>query len=152
MNAWRLLSAYLRARPLTSLLTVLLVALGIATVTIVTLVTRQADERLRRDAAGVDLVVGAKGSPLQLVLAGVYHLDVPPGNVPLAALAQLRADRRVAQAIPLSLGDTLRGFRIIGTEPGFLELHRARPEAVLPRTKACCSLQGTRARDPAWRN
>jgi putative ABC transport system permease protein len=89
-------------------------------------VTKQADERLRRDAAGVDLVVGAKGSPLQLVLAGVYHLDVPPGNVPLDALAQLRADRRVAQAIPLSLGDNLRGFRIVGTESAFLALHGAR--------------------------
>jgi len=126
MSGWRLLSAYLRARPLMTLLTVLLVALGIATVTIVTLVTGQADQRLRRDAAGIDLVVGAKGSPLQLVLAGVYHLDVPPGNVPLESLAQLRADRRVAQAVPLSLGDNLRGFRIVGTEPGFLALHGAR--------------------------
>ena len=116
MNTARLLWAYLRARPLTTLLTVLLVALGMATVVIVTLVTNQAEARLSRDAAGVDLVVGAKGSPLQLVLAGVYHLDVPPGNVPLAALAELRANRLVARAIPLSLGDSFRGFRIVGTE------------------------------------
>ncbi len=125
MSAARLLWAYLSARPLTTLLTVLLVALGLATVVIVTLVTKQAEERLVRDAAGVDLVVGAKGSPLQLVLAGVYHLDVPPGNVPLDALAGLRANRLVAQAIPLSLGDSFRGFRIVGTEPEYLALHRA---------------------------
>jgi putative ABC transport system permease protein len=126
MSTTRLLWAYLSVRPLTTLLTVLLVALGVATTTIVTLVTNQAEERLVRDAAGIDLVVGAKGSPLQLVLAGVYHLDVPPGNVPVAALAELRANRLVAQAIPLSLGDSFRGFRIVGTEPAFLELHGAR--------------------------
>jgi putative ABC transport system permease protein len=125
MSTSRLLWAYLRARPLSTLLTVLLVALGMATVVIVTLVTKQAEARLARDAAGVDLVVGAKGSPLQLVLAGVYHLDVPPGNVPFASLAELRANRLVAQAIPLSLGDSFRGFRIVGTEPEYLALHRA---------------------------
>jgi putative ABC transport system permease protein len=75
MSTVRLLWAYLRARPLMTLLTTLLVALGMATVVIVTLVTGQFDERLRRDAAGIDLVVGAKGSPLQLVL--VWR--VPPG-------------------------------------------------------------------------
>jgi putative ABC transport system permease protein len=126
MSTARLLWAYLSARPLTTLLTVLLVALGVATTTIVTLVTNQAEDRLARDAAGIDLVVGAKGSPLQLVLAGVYHLDVPPGNVPFAALAELRANRLVAGAIPLSLGDSFRGFRIVGTEPALLELYGAR--------------------------
>jgi putative ABC transport system permease protein len=126
MSTARLLWAYLSARPLTTLLTVLLVALGVATTTIVTLVTNQAEDRLARDAVGIDLVVGAKGSPLQLVLAGVYHLDVPPGNVPFAALAELRANRLVATAIPLSLGDSFRGFRIVGTEPALLELYGAR--------------------------
>jgi putative ABC transport system permease protein len=122
----RLLAAYLFARPLTTLLTVMLVALGIATAVIVTLVTGQMTQRLVRDSAGIDLVVGAKGSPLQLVLSGVHHLDVPPGNIPLAALGELRDNRLVAQAIPLSLGDSLQGFRIVGTEPAFLELHGAR--------------------------
>ena len=126
MSTVRLLWAYLRARPLMTLLTTLLVALGMATVVIVTLVTGQFDERLRRDAAGIDLVVGAKGSPLQLVLSGVYHLDVPPGNIALSALDELRANRLVAQAVPISLGDSFRGFRIVGTEPEFLAMHAAR--------------------------
>jgi len=144
MTGWRLLRAYLLSRPLMTLLTVLLVALGIATVTIVTLVSGQADQRLRRDAAGVDLVVGAKGSPLQLVLAGVYHLDVPPGNVPFEALAQLRADPRVAQAIPLSLGDNLRGFRIVGTEPDFLALQGARLARGVPFAAPMQAVLGAR--------
>lgn len=125
MSSWRLLQAWMSARPLMTLLTTLLVALGMATVVIVTLVTRQFDERLTRDAAGIDLVVGAKGSPLQLVLAGVYHLDIAPGNIPLSAAAELRANRYVAQVLPIALGDSLQGFRIVGTEPAFLSLHRA---------------------------
>ena len=126
MSTGRLLLAYLRDRPLAALLTVMLVALGVATMVAVTLVSSQAEARMGRDAAGVDLVVGAKGSPLQLVLAGVYHLDVPPGNVPHAALAELRANRLVREAIPLSLGDSVEGFRIVGTEPAFVALHGAR--------------------------
>lgn len=126
MNTAQLLLAYLRARPLAALLTVLLVALGVATMVAVTLVTEQAEARMGRDAAGIDLVVGAKGSPLQLVLAGVYHLDVPPGNVPHAAVGELRANRLVREAIPLSLGDSVEGFRIVGTEPALLALYGAR--------------------------
>lgn len=126
MTGAGLLWAYLRARPLAVVLTVLLVALGIATTTIVTLVTNQLQARVVRDAAGIDLVVGAKGSPLQLVLAGVHHVDVPPGNVPFAALAELRGHRLVARAIPVSLGDSFRGFRIVGTEPALLEHYGAR--------------------------
>ncbi|HYF57803.1 MAG TPA: ABC transporter permease [Burkholderiaceae bacterium] len=126
MSTAGLLLASLRARPGATLLTVLLVALGLATATIVTLATTQLEARLERDARGVDLVVGAKGSRLQLVLAGVWHLDVPPGNVPLAAVDELRAMPGVAQAIPLALGDSFRGFRIVGTEPAFVELQRAR--------------------------
>jgi len=126
MSTARLLLAYLHARPLAALLTVLLVALGVGTLVAVTLVTGQAQQRMSRDAAGIDLVVGAKGSPLQLVLAGVFHLDVPPGNVPAGALGELRANRMVAQAMPLALGDSLRGFRIVGTEPALLDWYGAR--------------------------
>jgi putative ABC transport system permease protein len=140
----RLLRAYLLARPLTTLLTVMLVALGIATAVIVTLVTGQMTQRLVRDSAGIDLVVGAKGSPMQLVLAGVHHVDVPPGNIPLAALAELRANRLVAQAIPLSLGDSLQGFRIVGTEPAYLALHGARIAAGAPFSAPMQAVLGAR--------
>lgn len=116
MGPTRLALAYARRRPLATLLVVLLAAVGTAVVVLTLAVSREVGERLTRDAAGIDLVVGAKGSPLQLVLAGVYHVDVPPGNIPLAAVAELRAHPMIAQAIPLALGDSARGFRIVGTE------------------------------------
>jgi putative ABC transport system permease protein len=121
MNLFRLALAYARRRPLSTLLVVVLLAIGVATVALTLLLSRELEDRLTRDAAGIDLVVGAKGSPLQLVLAGVYHVDVPPGNIPLTSIAALRANPLIEQVIPLALGDSFRGFRIVGTEPAFIE-------------------------------
>jgi putative ABC transport system permease protein len=126
MGLTRLALAYARRRPLATALVVLLLAAGTAVVALTLLVARELEARLTRDAAGIDLVVGAKGSPLQLVLAGVFHVDVPPGNIPLAAVAALRADPMIAQAIPLALGDSFRGFRIVGTDPALVEHYGGR--------------------------
>ncbi|MBK7334438.1 MAG: ATP-binding cassette domain-containing protein [Betaproteobacteria bacterium] len=84
--------AYARRRPLATTLVVALAAIGIAIATLTLIVSSEIEGRLARDARGIDLVVGAKGSPLQLVLAGAYHADVPPGNIPYASLAALRAN------------------------------------------------------------
>jgi putative ABC transport system permease protein len=108
-------AAYLRARPLNAALNILLLALGVATVAVLLLVSRQIESRMHGDARGIDLVVGAKGSPMQLVLAAVFHIDVPGGNIPLAEAKKLAAHRAVKQAIPLALGDSYRGHRIVGT-------------------------------------
>jgi putative ABC transport system permease protein len=110
---------YLWSRPLVAALNLLLLTLGLGAFTFVLLVDDQVGQRLGRDAAGIDLVVGAKGSPLQLMLAGVYHLDVPTGNIPLAAAQRLAAHPQVAEVIPLSLGDNLLGHRIVGTTPAY---------------------------------
>lgn len=129
MNLATLSLAYLRARPLATALNLLLLALGIATITVLLLATRQIEERMQRDARGIDLVAGAKGSPMQLILSSVYHLDVPTGNIPLAAAEQLAADRAVKRSIPLSLGDAFRGFRIVGTTHDYAELYAVQPAA-----------------------
>lgn len=123
MSLARLAIAYAWRRPLSTLLVVVLLAVGVATIALTLILARELDDRLARDAAGIDLVVGAKGSPLQLVLAGVYHVDVPPGNIPLSAIAELRANPQIAEVVPLALGDSLRGFRIVGTEPSFANLY-----------------------------
>jgi putative ABC transport system permease protein len=107
--------AYLRARPLYTTLNLGLLALGIATVTLLMLATAQIEERMTRDARGIDLVVGAKGGPMQLVLSAVFHLDVPAGNIPLVEATKLAGNRAVKKAIPLALGDSFRGFRIVGS-------------------------------------
>jgi putative ABC transport system permease protein len=123
MTTLGLVVAQLRRRPLQTVLGVALLALGIATLVFVVLAQSQLTRQLERDARNIDLVVGAKGSPLQLVLSAVYQVDVPTGNVPLATVDLLRGNRLVSQAIPLAMGDSYRGFRMVGTEPAFLELH-----------------------------
>lgn len=118
--------AYMRDRPLTVALNALLLAIAVATLVLLLQFSTQAGDRLSRDAQGIDLVVGAKGSPLQLVLSSVYHIDQPTGNIPLGALALLRRDPGVAQAVPLALGDNFQGFRIVGSDAGVLSLYDAK--------------------------
>jgi putative ABC transport system permease protein len=109
---WR----YARATPLMGLVAVLLMALGGAAWLLSLQVERGLEHRVAIDARGIDLVVGAKGSPLQLVLAGVYHLDTAPGNVPLQEFERLERHPQVKAVWPLALGDNLRGFRIVGAD------------------------------------
>ena len=110
---------YLWSRPLQALLNLLLLTLGLASITFVLLASEQIDRAFQRDLAGIDLVVGAKGSPMQLILAGVFHIDVPPGNIALADVQELARQPQVAKLIPLSLGDSFRGFRIVGTTAAY---------------------------------
>lgn len=113
--------AYLKDRALNTGLNILLLTLSVATLVILVLFSSQLAERFDRDARGIDLVVGAKGSPLQLILSSIYQVDVPTGNIPLATVDLLRADPTVAEVIPLALGDSFRGYRIVGTEPAYVE-------------------------------
>ena len=120
--AWR----YLWSRPLAALLNLGLMSLGLACVTFLLLVGAQIERAFQRDLAGIDLVVGAKGSPIQLILAGVFHIDVPPGNIRLADLQELAKHPQVAQVIPLSLGDSYQGYRVVGTSADYLAHYGAK--------------------------
>jgi putative ABC transport system permease protein len=115
VNLAQLSLAYLKARPLNTVLNLLLLALGVGTIALVLLANHQIEERMGRDARGIDLVAGAKGSPMQLILSAVFHVDAPTGNIPLAEAKKLAQNRAVKRAIPLALGDSFRGFRIVGT-------------------------------------
>ena len=119
--SWR----YLWSRPLATGLNLLLLTLGLAAITFLTLASQQIDRAFERDLAGIDVVVGAKGSPMQLILSGVFHIDAPTGNIPLAAAKELQANAQVAKLIPISLGDNFRGFRIVGTTHDYAKLYGA---------------------------
>ena len=106
INAFTLALKSLRHRPLATTLNLLLMAVGIAMMSFVLSASQQMADRALRDAQGIDLVVGAKGSPLQLILSSIYHVDVPTGNIPLAAQQQLAQNRMVKNVIPLALGRT----------------------------------------------
>jgi putative ABC transport system permease protein len=114
--AWQ----FLWSRPLAAALNLLLLSLGLASITLVLLVNHQIQQAFARDLAGIDVVVGAKGSPLQLILSGVFQIDTPTGNVSLADVQTLQANPQVAKLIPISMGDSFKGYRIIGTTPDYL--------------------------------
>lgn len=120
LNAFSLALKSLCHRPLAAALNVLLMAIGIAMMTFILSASTQFADSALRDAEGIDLVVGAKGSPLQLILSAIYQIDAPTGNIPLATEAQLRQNRMVKSAIPLALGDSYRGFRIVGTNDDYI--------------------------------
>jgi putative ABC transport system permease protein len=126
MSNLGLVFAYLRERWFTSLLHLLMLAIGIAAATALLLFSAQANDRLARDARGVDLVVGAKGSPLQLVLSAVFHADAPTGNITQADADRIAQDPLVKSAIPIGLGDALRGHRIVGAPAEIIDLYGAK--------------------------
>ena len=126
MNLATISFAYLKARSLSTLLNILLLALGVATIVLLLLATTQLDQRMRRDAQGIDLVIGAKGSPMQVILSSIYHLDVPTGNIPYQQALEIAKHRTVKKAIPLALGDSYKGARIVGTTHDYLAHYDAK--------------------------
>ncbi len=127
-TATRLLVLGLRlllARPLAAALNLGLLTLGLAAICFVMLVAHQVDQAFERDLTGIDLVVGAKGSPIQLILTGVFHIDAPTGNIALSEVQALARDPRVGQLMPLSLGDSFQGFRIVGSTPDYIRHYGA---------------------------
>lgn len=123
MNIFRLSWRNLLHKPLSTLLSVLLFALSIGLISLLLNLRQQADEQFDNNLAGVDLVVGAKGSPLELVLNSMYHVGYANGNISLKEAKPFFNARNpvVAEAIPLSLGDSYRGYRIVGTIPKLLD-------------------------------
>ena len=124
--AWKNLTA----RPLSMLLTLVLFALGVGLTSLLLLVNKQLTDKFEKNLAGVDIVVGAKGSPLQLILCNMYHVDVPTGNISLKAAKPFLNPRHplIKQAIPLSLGDSYKGYRIVGTLKDFTTLYKGEIE------------------------
>ncbi|SHN15077.1 putative ABC transport system permease protein [Cyclobacterium lianum] len=123
MSMLKLSWKYLLAKPWNTALNILLLALGLSIITVLILIQDQFQNKMNRDAAGIDLVIGAKGSPLQLVLSAVYHIDFPTGNIPLDEARAMSRNRLIKKAIPLALGDNYEGFRIVGTNLDYLDLY-----------------------------
>lgn len=126
MNLFKISFQYLLARPLNTFLNMLILSLGVAIITILLLVSKQIEQQLDVNAKGIDLVVGAKGSPLQLILSSIFHIDYPTGNIPLKEAEQLAQNPMVKYAIPLALGDSYNGFRIVGTNTKYSDLYGAK--------------------------
>ena len=94
---------------------------GITIISLLLLLNKQLDDQFRRNIKGIDMVLGAKGSPLQLILSSIYQIDSPTGNIPLEEAEKLTRNPMIKTAIPLSMGDNYRSFRIVGTNKKYLD-------------------------------
>ena len=128
MNLFVLVWSYLKAKPLNTILNVLLLSMGIGVITTLLLFNNQFQEKISENSRGIDLVVGAKGSPLQLILCSVFHIDFPTGNIKLTEAEKLSKNRLVKKAIPMALGDSYQNFRIVGTDTAYTHLFDAKLE------------------------
>ena len=111
---------------MSSILSLALLIFGIGIISLLlqlnSLIKTQMDNNLK----GIDMVVGAKGSPLQLILSAVYHIDSPTGNISFEDAKKIKNNRMVGSSIDLLYGDNYKGYRIVGTEEKFLELYNAK--------------------------
>jgi putative ABC transport system permease protein len=124
MNLLTLVWNYLNARPLNTAINIVLLSLGIAVITILLLFNTQLEKKITENSRGIDLVVGAKGSPLQLILCNIFHMDFPTGNIKLAEAEKISRNRLVKKAIPLALGDSYQTYRIVGTSRDYADLYK----------------------------
>ncbi len=124
MNIFKLSIKNIFNKPLSSSISLALLVLGVGIISLLlqlnTLIKDQMDNNLR----GIDMVVGAKGSPLQLILSSVYHIDSPTGNISLAEAETISNNRMVGSSIKILYGDNYKGFRIVGAERKFVELYK----------------------------
>ena len=123
MNIFKLSIKNLFYRPLSSLLSLLLLALGVSMISLLVLINSVVQDQMNNNLKGIDMVVGAKGSPLQLILSSVYHIDSPTGNISLKEARSIEKNPMVGNSVPLLYGDNYEGFRIVGTNEKFIELY-----------------------------
>lgn len=110
----------LRAKPLQTALSLALLGFGVGMVSLMLLTEKQVNDAFERNIKDIDLVLGAKGSPLQLILANVYHIDAPTGNINQRAAEKVLKHPYIDSGIPLAYGDNHEGYRIVGTEHSYV--------------------------------
>ncbi len=113
-------------KPLNTILSLVLLTASVAIISLLILLQEQFEKQFSSNIDGVDLVIGAQGSPLQLILSAVYQVDAPTGNISYKEAQVWMNHPFVETAIPLAFGDNYRGFRIVGTTPDYLEKYTAK--------------------------
>ena len=122
MNILRLSWKNIISKPLPSLLSMLLLAVGLSTAIILKLTEHQLTENINNTGKDVKLVIGAKGSRLQLVLSSVFQIDNPTGNINYGFYTLLKRNRMIKEMIPVSMGDSYKRKRIVGTNHDYIRL------------------------------
>jgi len=105
----------------TALLTILTVAISVTLFLGVEKVRHGARASFENTIAGVDLIVGARSSPVNLLLYSVFHIGEATNNITWESYQSVAGAPGVAWTVPVSLGDSHRGYRVVGTTPAYFE-------------------------------
>lgn len=114
----------LRHRRLTAALTVASIALAVLLLLGVERMRTESRSSFAATISGTDLIVGARSSPVHLLLSSVFHIGNATNNIRRDTARALAERPEVAWTIPIALGDTHRGYRVIGTTAGYFEHFR----------------------------
>ena len=125
MNNWKISLKNLLHKPLYAFLSIFSLSVSIALLLGIQQLDTSIQNQFENGLGNVDMVVGAKGSPLQLVLSSVLHLDNPTGNIPYAEVEKMAKNPMVKEAVPISYGDNFKGYRIVGSTLDFANIYRA---------------------------
>ncbi len=125
MNLIKISWANISNKPLNTGLSLLLLAFGVGLISLLLLLQTQMKEQFDRNIKDIDMVLGAKGSPLQLILSSVYHVDAPTGNINLKEASKVMRHPLIEDAIPLAYGDNFQKYRIVGTNKKYPEHYGA---------------------------
>ena len=110
------------------MMSILLMILGVTIITLSVLVNQITKNTFTKNNPNLDVVVGAKGSPLQLVLSSIHHIDIPTGNISYKNAKKIMKHPAIKFGVPISLGDNFQNYRIVGTDKKFLKLYDAELE------------------------
>ncbi len=111
----------LKRRKTTAILTLLSITISISLLLCVDIIRTQVKTSFTRTVSGVDLIVGAPSGQLNLLLSSVFNIGTPTKGIEYKSIAALQSNKQVSWLIPLSLGDTHRGFRVVGTTNSFFD-------------------------------
>ncbi|TXE11824.1 ABC transporter permease [Seonamhaeicola algicola] len=125
MNIWKISIKNLKNKAFYTGLSIIILALSITLLLGIKQIQQSFKYQTENNLGNIDMVIGAKGSPLQLILASVLHIDNPTGNISYTEAKTLAKNRLIKSAIPISYGDNYKGYRIVGTNNNFYTLYNA---------------------------
>jgi len=123
VNIFKLSIKNIFSKPLSSAISLVLLILGVGIISLLLQLNSLIKDQMNNNLKGIDMVVGAKGSPLQLILSSVYHIDSPTGNISLKEAENISKNRMVGSSVKILYGDNYKGFRIVGAEKKFIDLY-----------------------------
>ncbi|WP_418512977.1 ABC transporter permease [Corallibacter sp.] len=135
MNIWKISIKNLFHKPLYTFLSILSLAISIGLLLGIKQLDASVKQQFDNSLGNIDLVIGAKGSPLQLVLASIMHIDNPTGNVSYKEAKKIGKNPLIKTAVPISYGDNYKGYRIVGTTELFANFYEAELEEGKPIKK-----------------